>query len=424
MDTPQPAPFGPRRMAERVVRPRRRLRAGLAQLVCAGAGLALGLLLPRITGGWRTDANRATEVLVSVGIAIVGIASVIFSLLFLVVQWASGNFSPRLGLFRTDPLVWRTFAYIMGLLVFTTTATLAIGSDTTVSVAVPAATVIMTVVALALVRYLLLRAFKSIQLAHVLATTTERAHKVIEAFYTDEHPDRQPDHRSGAAASAPPLPPLSATVGWPGTTTVIEQIDILAMMAAATKGDTVVVMRVPIGATIQHGTAVADIHGGSMPARDVVGAIVPGPERTFHQDPAFAFRLLADIGLRALSPAVNDPATAVQVLNAVEGLLARLAATSLEARYLTDDKDRVRVVLHMPTWADFLHVGLDDLLAFSTHSPMVLLQARKTLLALLDAVADPRRREPLTSRLDVVEHELAERYALYWQETAVEGTAV
>jgi Predicted membrane protein (DUF2254) len=54
-----------------------------------------------------------------------------------------------------------------------------------------------------------------------------------------------------------------------------------------------------------------------------------GPERTFGQDPLFAFRLLADIGLRALSPAVNDPATAVQVLDTIQSLLAPLATRDL-----------------------------------------------------------------------------------------------
>jgi uncharacterized membrane protein len=54
-----------------------------------------------------------------------------------------------------------------------------------------------------------------------------------------------------------------------------------------------------------------------------------GQERTFGQDPLFAFRLLADIGLRALSPAVNDPATAVQVLDTIQSLLAPLATRDL-----------------------------------------------------------------------------------------------
>ena len=50
----------------------------------------------------------------------------------------------------------------------------------------------------------------------------------------------------------------------------------------------------------------------------VLGGLVTGRERTFGQDPLFAFRLQADIGMRALPPAVNDPATAVQVLDTIE----------------------------------------------------------------------------------------------------------
>jgi hypothetical protein len=61
-----------------------------------------------------------------------------------------------------------------------------------------------------------------------------------------------------------------------------------------------------------------------VPDEAVLRGLVTGQERTFHQDPLFAFRLLADIGLRALSPAVNDPATAVQVLDTMQSILSPL----------------------------------------------------------------------------------------------------
>ena len=70
-----------------------------------------------------------------------------------------------------------------------------------------------------------------------------------------------------------------------------------------------------------------------------------GQERTFRQDPLFTFRLLADIGLRALSPDVNDPATAVQVLDTVESLLLPLAPRDLDVAEVADDTGTVRVVL-------------------------------------------------------------------------------
>jgi hypothetical protein len=82
------------------------------QLLCAAAGLGLGLLLPRITTEASVASTRVTETLVAVGFGVLGLVSIIiFSLLFLVVQWAFGSLSPRLNLFRDDPscckMAWR-----------------------------------------------------------------------------------------------------------------------------------------------------------------------------------------------------------------------------------------------------------------------------------------------------------------------------
>ena len=54
-----------------------------------------------------------------------------------------------------------------------------------------------------------------------------------------------------------------------------------------------------------------------------------GVERTIEQDPAFAVRIMVDIAIRALSPAVNDPTTAVQVLDHLEDLLRLVGQTDL-----------------------------------------------------------------------------------------------
>jgi hypothetical protein len=72
----------------RFYRPRRRLRAGLVQLLCALAGLGLGLLLPRIAFESTVASSRVTDLLIGVGFGVLGLVTIIFSLLFLVVQWA------------------------------------------------------------------------------------------------------------------------------------------------------------------------------------------------------------------------------------------------------------------------------------------------------------------------------------------------
>ena len=88
-----------------------------------------------------------TESLVAVGFGTLGLVSIIFSLLFLVVQWAFGSLSPRLNLFRDDPIVWRTFGLAIGIFVFSVTAALAIGNDPKVSVIVPIAEVVAVLAA-------------------------------------------------------------------------------------------------------------------------------------------------------------------------------------------------------------------------------------------------------------------------------------
>ena len=60
---------------------------------------------------------------------------------------------------------------------------------------------------------------------------------------------------------------------------------------------------------------VIEVYGRSAPRPEaLLGCMAFGVERTIEQDPGFALRILVDIAIRALSPAVNDPTTAVQLL--------------------------------------------------------------------------------------------------------------
>ena len=386
-------------------RPRRQVRGGLTQLLCALVGLALGLLLPRITA-WETVASiRVADSLVGVGFGILGLVTVIFSLLFLVVQWAFSSLSPRLSLFRDDPVVWRTFGLAVGVFVFSITAGLVIGDKPKVSVIVPIAEVVAVLASVVMIRVLQLKAFASIQLAPTLSAIAARGRGALDDLYP----------RSEAAGGTPaaPLPPVRRTVIWPYRQATLQQLDLRRLAGAA--GSAVIVLRVPIGDTLQQGEAVADLHGGDVTDAAVLGGLVTGQERTFDQDPLFAFRLLADIGLRALSPAVNDPATAVDVLDTIESLLALLVSRDLDVACVTDDAGVVRVVRALPSWDDYLRVALDDLTEAASGSPMVLLRARALLSGLL-ATAPPQRQPPLTWRLRRAEELAAGNFPAIWRD--------
>jgi len=388
-------------------RPRRRLRAGLVQLLFAVAGLGLGLLLPRVTVAPTVASSRVTETLIGVGFGVLGLVSIIFSLLFLVVQWAFSSLSPRLNLFRDDPIVWRTFGLAVGVFVFSVTAALVIGNDPEVSVIVPAAEVIAVLAAVALIRALQVKAFTSIQLAPTLSAIAARGRGILDDLY----PQPGPSDRDRAA----PLPPLRRAVTWPRRQAILQQLDVRRLAGAA--GSAVIVLRARIGDTLQEGAVVAALHGGDASDAAVLAGLVTGQERTFGQDPLFAFRLLADIGLRALSPAVNDPATAAQVLDTMQSLLAPLASRDLDVAEIADDAGAVKVVLALPSWDDYLRTALDDLIESGSGSPMVLLRAR-ALLADLLAAAPPQRRSSITWRLQRAEELASGNFPEIWRHVA------
>jgi uncharacterized membrane protein len=386
-------------------RPRRRLRAGLAELVCVLAGLGLGLLLPHISAGPTVARTWVTEALITLGFGTLGLVSVIFSLLFLVVQWAFGSLSPRLNLFRDDPIVWRTFAVAMGVFVFSVTAALVIANDSKVPVIVPAVEVAAVLLTVALIWALQVKAFTSIQLAPTLATVAAKGRGILDDLY--RHP------ATAEPPSAMVLPPLRCTVTWPHEQTTLQQVDMPRLLQAA--GSAVIVLKAGIGDTLQQGAPVADLHGSEVTDAAVLRGLVTGPERSFRQDPLFAFRLLADIGLRALSPALNDPATAVQVLDTMQSILGPLVTRDLDVTEMADGSGAVRVVLALPSWDDYLRTSLDDLIESAARSPMVLLRARVLLIGLLDT-APARRRPSIAWRLQHAEDLVAGNFPAIWQD--------
>ena len=107
------------------------------QLIYVLAAFALGLLVPRIPVGFTVSSVRAVDSLLAVGAGVVAFIGIVYSLLFLVVQFGSTTFTPRLNLFRDAPIVWHGFGFFTGVLVFSFTAAFSIGKDDQASGLVP-----------------------------------------------------------------------------------------------------------------------------------------------------------------------------------------------------------------------------------------------------------------------------------------------
>jgi uncharacterized membrane protein len=339
--------------------------------------------------------SRTVEVLGAVGFGILGLVTVIYSLLFLVVQSSNTTLTPRLNIFQEDPWVWITFSGALGLFAYSMSAFLAIGGAEKVSVVVPIFAFVAALAIAVLIRNIQSKAFSALQVNATIDALQRSGRGVIDALYPEDTPRPAVD-----AGSTTPTAEAGRPVSWAAPQSTLQTIDRGRLLKVAETADAVVVIRVKVGETLWEGATVAEVHG-NLSDEVVLGSFVIGVNRKFDQDPLLAFRLLSDIGLRALSPAVNDPATAAQSLDAIVGLLAALAARDLAVGVVKSSSDVTRINLEVPTWTDFLSEGVDELLVASRNSPMMLARARATLSGL--AGQCPRdRRSDVEARLHLL----------------------
>src|SRR4029079_9204355 len=116
-----------------------------------------------------------------------------------------------------------------------------------------------------------------------------------------------------------------------------------------------------------------------------------GNERTFEQDPKYALRLLVDIAIKALSPAINDPTTAVQALDQSEDLLLRIGQRDLQIGKYRDTDGTLRLVIPFPTWEDLLLLALDEIRFCGATSVQVMRRMNALVADLIGALPKDRR---------------------------------
>jgi uncharacterized membrane protein len=180
----------------------------------------------------------------------------------------------------------------------------------------------------------------------------------------------------------------------------IQAVDLAGMATLARRsGCTIVVLR-PIGDFVPAGTPIVEVFGERLPprvGRRLATMVALGVERTIEQDPAFAVRIMVDVAARALSPAVNDPTTAVQVLDHLAEMLRRVGTA-----HLTGDAGSAGradptgsgglVIVPLRSWEEFLELGLTEIREYGATSIQVVRRMRALLLEL--EVSVPEHLQP------------------------------
>jgi uncharacterized membrane protein len=192
----------------------------------------------------------------------------------------------------------------------------------------------------------------------------------------------------------------------------IQAIDRRGMLAWATANDCMVVLRRAPGDFVSKSASIAEVHAETLPpdADRLDDLIALGAERTIEQDPAFAIRVVVDVATRALSPAVNDPTTAVQVLDHLEVLLREIGSRPLSRRTVVrDDGGQVRLVIPTLDWTDFLTLAVTEIRQYGASSIQVLRRLRALLEDLRESVL-PEDRPAIDVELDRLDATVARTF--------------
>jgi len=313
-------------------------------------------------------ADGARSVLSTIAQSMLTFTGLVFTITMLVLQLASGQLSPR---------VMRTFLrdrgnqVVLGLFVATFVYTLLILRDVRSPVDgeggfVPALStwVAFTLLLASVAAFI----YYIDHMAHAIRASTVITSIWHETAAAIDHlfPERLgEDAELGAIAvdrdrDKPDGPDLVLPSRRAG---VVVSVDEDGLFRAASHGDRRLELVPAIGDFVAENAPLIRLWGSWDPpaAEALHTSIGLADERTLDQDAAFGFRQLVDIAVRALSPGINDPTTAVQALDRIHDLLRRLAVCRFPSRFRADDGGVVRVVVQRPGWDAYVHLGLDEI---------------------------------------------------------------
>ncbi len=375
--------------------------------------LVLGRVVPSLEGegvvpfGVTYSQDSALDILQTVAGGMITFTGLVVSVAVLVVQFGAAQYTPRLVLrFRRDPAVKHSLGFFIAPAIFALVSLGHVGdsgdaSRVTLTVIVAIGLLVVAVFAFFLLIGSLLDLLRPRRLYDRLRQGCERA---IDQVYPDPY-------AGDTAAAVPDVPPITERVTHHGENGVLSAVDFATLVAHATRAGVCVELVVRVGEYVRHGAPIMHVRGARTAGatHDLARSVIFAEERTLTQDPSYAIRTVVDIAVKALSPAVNDPTTAVQGLDTLEAILHQLAGRDLGTGHLRDAHGNLRVIYPAADWPELLQLTLTEVRHYGVGSHQVARRLRALLLSLTQATA-PGRQPALRREFDLLQDAVTAAY--------------
>jgi uncharacterized membrane protein len=329
----------------------------------------------------------------------------VFSILLLSVQLASAQLTPRIIVFfYRNPVL----KFSLTVFVFTFAFTLAVLfrlSDQVLQMSLYIA-VYSCLASIGIFLYMIDHVGKSLRPISLLNLIGTRGQEVLMDVYPIPHVNTESSENN-----ASPLETyLSLRNVETSRTGVILAFDVTGLAELARRANCIIEFIPQVGDFVTCGDPLFKLYQGgeNISDRQLQQKVAIGQERTLQQDPGFAFRIIVDIAAKALSPAINDPTTAVLALDQIHRLLRVVARRRLNTGQVFDKTGQLRLVYRTPNWDNFISLALTEIRYYGKDSIQVVRRMRALLDNLIDIVP-PQRTAALRVELDIlnrgVEHD-------------------
>ncbi|HKP11783.1 MAG TPA: DUF2254 domain-containing protein [Blastocatellia bacterium] len=351
--------------------------------------------------GWESSMAPDAVRLVIGTLAAAMLTFIVFlsSALLLAVQLASGQLTPRIIAF-----VFRDPVTKFSLTIFVYTFTLSVAVLARIESAAPPLTSRLAVwgcvASLCVFFYLIDHVGKALRPSGVLKFIGAKGREVIEGVYPrrlaefPETPREIMDFRDKKSALT-----INSFKGG-----VVLAFDMQGLGALAMRANCLIEMVPQVGDFVAADSPIFRVYQDDniVSAVPLCQCVALGQERTVEQDPALAFRIAVDIACKALSPAINDPTTAVLALDQLHHLLAQVGNRHLDEGVIRDERGRARFAYRTPDWEDFVQLAVTEIRHYGGQSIQVVRRLRAMLENLIETLPEERAR-PLRQELSVLQ---------------------
>jgi uncharacterized membrane protein len=357
--------------------------------------------------GWRIvglSADGARSLYESVITLTLSFTVFTFGSLLVAIQVASGQLTPRI--IATTLLRDNVVKYSVGLFVFTLIF-FVMSLDRLESRAheIPALIAAMLGIScMAMFLFLIDYAARLLRPVSILAHVGEGGLAVIESVY----PELADDSADVTGAIPASFEGPVRVVAHKGTSEIALAVDLDTLIREARVANGIIELVPQVGDFVAADEPLFRLHGGAAAIDDarLRATVAFGSERTMEQDPLFAFRIMVDIGLKALSPAINDPTTAVLALDQIHRLLRAVGKRRLRGETILDARGQVRLIYRTPNWEDFVHLSCHEIRMYGAGNVQIARRMRAmfdNLLASLPAHRHPALAEESRHLTEAIE---------------------